>query len=1030
MLNKIIKLSLSNRFLIVVGAVIILISGIIVIPRQQVDVFPDLTAPTVVIMTESESMSAEDVERMVTFPIETAINGAMGVRRIRSISQTGFSVVTVEFDWGENLYTVRQIVSEKLAGISSSLPNGVGEPILAPQTSLMGEVMVIGLTSKDGRTSLQQLRTIADWTFRTRLMSVAGVANVAVTGGDIKEYNILLSPSLMKHYGVSVNEVLEACRNLNSDGNGGVIDYWGNEYVIRTLNRSADPEIIARNTIKISEKGHPITISDIADVKIGNRKPRIGDASINGKEAVRLSVTKQPGVSTVDLTERLDKIIEEIKTTLPEDIEIKNDIFRQEDFIKSSINNISRALWEGGILVIVILFLFLGNPRTTIISLLAIPISLIFAILSLKLLGMSLNTMSIGGLAIAVGSLVDDAIIDVENVYKRLRENTLIEDSSNRKKVLDIIFEASSEIRGSIWNATLIIIVTFTPLFFLSGMEGRMLIPLGISFIISLFASMIVAITLTPVLCSLLLTEKKQHRGTENESWISIKIKEYYRIILDKAISNSSIVIMISVILLLGSLATIPFLGNSFLPQFNEGSMTIEISAMPGISLDESSRIGNMAEKMIMEVPEVKVVSRKTGRSELDEHALGTNTSEMDVPFTIQSRSRKNVFTEMREKLSQIPGVAIEIGQPISHRIDMLLSGSQASIAIKVFGNSLPELFSIGNSIKDAIEDIPGLVDLKVEQLVERPEIHIIPNKIIAASYGIKEHELNDIIETTLLGRNVGQVFEDGKSFNIVARLDENSRSNLSDIKSIPISTIKGNIELSDIAEIKSCSGANSISRENVSRRIIVSANLNGEDIVGTMDKIKREINSKVNIPKDYHIEYGGQGESAKKASDTLLIASVVALFIVFILLYREFESFKLAGITMLNLPLSLIGAIYTVLLTGAVVSIPTIIGFISLFGIAARNGLLLISHYENLKNLPLSVRQLIIQGSCDRIIPIVMTALTSALALVPLAVNGDLPGNEIQSPMAVVILGGLITSTLLNLIVIPIIYYKLCNRK
>jgi len=1016
MLNRIIRFSLDNRFTVVTGALLILCIGIWQIPRLQIDVFPDLTAPTVVIMTESSSMSAEDVEQMVTFPIETAINGASGIRRVRSVSQTGFSVVTVEFDWGEDTYLARQIINERLSGIESVLPSGVAEPILAPQTSLMGEVMVIGLTS-DGNVSQRDLRTIADWTFRPRLLSLTGVANVAVTGGEIKEYKILLSPSRMTAYSVSTEEVLEACRNLNTDGSGGIIDNWGNEYNIRIMNRSNDPEQIGKNVVKLSENGVPITISNVADVIVGDKTPRIGDASVDAAPAVRLSVTKQPGISTLSLTEDIDRTVEDIKKTLPKGVTVRTDIFRQENFIMASVQNIFRSLIEGGILIIAILFLFLGNVRTAIISIIALPISLIITMLALHSMGMTMNTMSIGGMAIALGSLVDDAIIDVDNVYKRLQQN------HHKKKTLDVVYEASSEIRSSIWNATLIIIITFVPIFFLSGMEGRMLRPLGISFIISLFASMIVAITLTPVLGSFLLTSEKEKKETK----LSILIKDSYSKALAHILNHPRRVIISVVILLTGALLTFPFLGSSFLPQFNEGSMTVEVAALPGISLEKSIEIGTAAEKALMEIPEVDVVSRKTGRSELDEHALGTNTSEMDVPFTLGSRSRQEVFADARERLSAIPGVAVEVGQPISHRIDMLLSGSQTSIAIKVFGPSLTKLLSIGNQIKENIEDIPGLVDLKVEQQYERPEIHIKPIKELVSYYGIPENELSETIGTAMLGTPVGYVIDEGKKFDIIVRMQENHSKDISDIGSIPLHTQKGDITLSDIAEIVSSAGANSISRENISRKISVTANTSGDNIVGVLDEIKERVKENIKLPDGYHIEYGGQGESARHAKTTLLLTSLLAIILVYILLYKEFKSFKLTSIVLANMPLALIGAIYTVAFTDAVVSIPSVIGFISLLGIATRNGILLVSHYESLGEMPLKER--ILTGTVDRIIPILMTALSSALALIPLAINGDKPGNEIQSPMAAVILGGLFTSTLLNLILIPTIY-SLANKK
>lgn len=1020
MLNKIIHLSLHNRFIVIVMAVVLLGWGGYTASRMEVDVFPDLTAPTVVVMTEANAMPTEDVERLVTFPIETAINGATGVRRVRSNTATGFSVVTVEFDWGVNIYTARQIISEKLAGISSELPTGVSMPVLAPQSSLLGEVMVVGLTST-GATTLEELRTLADWTIRPRLLSTGGVAQVTVVGGDIKEYQIILNPRLMQQSGIALDEVIAATEAMNADGSGGVLDQYGNEYIIRAMVRTTDVDQIAQTVVKLSESGTPITLGDIAEVKIGSQSPKIGDASIKTVPAVRLSVTKQPGVSTIDLTDKLDATITDIIKVLPSDIDVTTDIFRQETFINSSIDNIKKALFEGGILVIVILMIFLGNWRTTVISLLAIPLSLLFSMIVLKLMGLSLNTMSLGGMAIAIGSLVDDAIIDVENVFKRLRENNLLA-KGDRKDSLTVIYDASVEIRSSIWSATLIIMVTFLPLFFLSGMEGRMLAPLGIAFIVSLFASMVVAITLTPVLGSFLLTKEKMLSKHENEVWIVRKIKFWYEKALGSALRHKKVVISIAGGLFIGAVGLFFTLGSNFLPPFNEGSMAINVAALPGISLAESKQIATLAERELMAIPEVVTVSRKTGRAELDEHALGTNTSEIDVPFVLADRSREEVFADVRERLGKINGIAFEIGQPISHRIDLLLSGTRSNIAIKVFGENLNELYKIGNEIKASLGGIEGLVDVNVEQQVERPELQIIPYKNQLSRHGITPAEFTETVEVALKGRSVSEVYEEGKKFDLVLKFDSLSRSSIEGIANITVDGANGKVPLSDIAEIRSFTGANSISRENVSRKLVVSGNVEGSDLSTIVNQIKERITENVKLPQGYHVEFGGQIESQQNASRTLLFTSLIAIVIVFLLLFREFKNFSLTSIVMLNLPLAIIGGIFTIFFTSGVVSIPSIIGFISLFGIATRNGILLITHFEQLSHLPLGER--IIVGAKDRINPIIMTALTSGLALIPLALGGSLPGNEIQSPMAIVILGGLFTSTLLNLFLIPVVYY------
>ena len=1032
MINKIIDISLRNRLAVIIVSVLLLIFGTYTASRMDVDVFPDLTAPTVVVMTEAQGIAAEEVERLVTFPVETALNGATDVRRVRSSSTTGFSVVTVEFDWGVDIYRARQIVAEKLSSVAQELPAGVAAPIMAPQSSLLGEVMVIGLTAET--TSMEELRTIADWNIRPRLLSTGGVAQVTVVGGDIKEYQITASPAMMRHYDVSLDELITATDGMNSDAAGGILDQYGNEYIIRGVIRTSDPDEIGRSVIKISDIGAPVMIADVATVGIGSKTPKMGDASINTKPAVRLSVTKQPSAGTISLTGRLDATLAEIALTFPTDVKMTTEIFRQSTFIESSINNIQRALIEGGILVIVILMLFLGNYRTTLISLTAIPLSLLCSMVVLDLLGLSLNTMSLGGMAIAIGSLVDDAIIDVENVFKRLRENHHLP-AAGQKPALQVVYAASVEIRSSIWGATLIIIVTFLPLFFLSGMEGRMLKPLGIAFIVSLFASMLVAITLTPVMSSYMLTSKKVLSKHDKDSWIVRKAKSGYERLLGWAMNRRKGVVAITAGLLVVAFVVMLTLGRNFLPPFNEGSMAIEVSAAPGISLEESRRIATLAELELMGIPEVVTVSRKTGRAELDEHALGTQTSEIDVPFVLKDRSRTEVFADVRERLSGIKGIVFEIGQPISHRIDLLLSGTRSNIAIKVFGENLNTLFDLGNQIKEAVEGVEGLVDVNVEQQIERPQLQIRPRRDVLARMGVTMPEFNELIETALAGKVVSSVYEQGRNFDLTLKFDSVSRSSIEGITDIFIdgSNSAGEsfkVPLGAVAEIVSGSGPNSISRENVSRKLVVSANVEGSDLRSVSDAVQRAIEDNIQLPGGYHVEYGGQAESEAAASRTLLFASLMALLVVFMLLYNEFRNLKITGIVLLNLPLSIIGGIFSIWITSGVMSIPAIIGFISLFGIATRNGILLVSRYQNLaaKGVPLYDR--IMTGSADRLSPILMTALTSGLALIPLALGGALPGNEIQSPMAIVILGGLLTSTLLNLLVVPVVYYLLNKKK
>lgn len=1025
MLNKIISYSLHNRLMVLVCAMLLLIGGIYTAYHTDVDVFPDLNAPTVVIMTEANGMAPEEVERLVTFPIETAVNGAMNVRRVRSSSTTGFSVVWVEFDWGTDIYKARQIVSEKLAIVGEELPQNVGKPTLGPQSSILGEILIIGMTSDT--TSLLDLRTIADWTIRPRLLSTGGVAQVAVLGGDIKEYQILLDPARMKHYGVGLDQVLAACRQMNQNANGGVLYEYDNEYIIRGVLSTNKAEEIAKGAVAMTSDNTPVLLENIATVKIGGKAPKLGLASEKGKPAVLVTVTKQPNTSTIDLTDKLDGIVADMQKNLPADVHISTDIFRQSRFIDSSINNVKESLFEGSFFVIIVLFLFLMNIRTTIISLIALPLSLLVSILALHYMGLTINTMSLGGMAIAIGSLVDDAIVDVENVYKRLRANRLLPVEQQRP-TLDVVFDASREVRMPILNSTLIIVVSFVPLFFLTGMEGRMLIPLGIAFIVALFASTVVALTLTPVLCSYLLDRKGQKPA--QDSWVARKLRIVYKQALTYAIKHKKGVLVSTFSVFLVALGLFFTLGRSFLPGFNEGSFTINVSTLPGISLEESDKIGKRAEELLMQVPEIQTVARKTGRAELDEHALGVNVSEIEAPFELQDRSREEVMNDVRQKLSSITGTNIEIGQPISHRIDAMLSGTEANIAIKLFGTDLNQLFMTGNQIKDAVNGIPGLVDLKVEQQIERPQLTITPKREILAKYGIPLPEFQEYINVMLGGEIVSQVYDDGKTFDLTVKTSEESRATMDDIRNLMIDAQGAKIPFSYVADIRSAAGPNTINRENVQRKIVISGNVSGRDLRGVVNDIQKAVNEKIQLPEGYHVEYGGQFESEQAASRTLLLTSLMSLLVIFLLIYNEFKDVRESGVVMLNLPLALIGGVFILCLTSGEISIPAIIGFISLFGIATRNGMLLISHYTQLRSEGMPLSDAVINGSLDRLNPILMTALSSALALIPLAINGDLPGNEIQSPMATVILGGLLSSTFLNGFIIPIIYLIMNKEK
>ena len=1024
MLNKIIQFSLNNRLVVLVGAVLLLIGGFYTAKNMEIDVFPDLNAPTVVIMTEANGMAPEEVERLVSFPIETAVNGATDVRRVRSSSTTGFSVVWVEFDWGTDIYKARQIVAEKLATLGESLPENIGQPTLGPQSSILGEIMIIGLTSDS--TSLLDLRTIADWTIRPRLLSTGGVAQVTVIGGDIKEYQILLDPGRMKHYGISLDEALEVTRNMNQNSSGGILYEYGNEYIVRGVMQSADAEEIGKAVIKKTGE-NPVLIRDIAEIKIGPKSPKLGVASERTKPAVLMTVTKQPNTNTIELTDKLDTSLAELQKNLPSDIKISTNIFRQEQFINNSIGNVEKSLYEGSIFVVIVLFLFLMNGRTTFISLLALPLSLLTSILVLKLMGLTINTMSLGGMAIAIGSLVDDAIIDVENVFRHLRENRQ-KPKEERLSTLTVIFEASKEVRMPILNSTLIIVASFIPLFFLSGMEGRMLVPLGIAFIVALFASTIVALTVTPVLCSYLLGKGKKDKE-EKEPLLVQKLKAAYEKSLRWALDHQKIVLGVTGALLLSAVIIFFTFGRNFLPAFNEGSLTVTLNTLPGISLEESDRIGRVAEEKLLSIPEVQTVGRKTGRAELDEHSLGVNTSEIETPFVLKDRSKDEMMDEIREKLNSIPGVSIEIGQPISHRIDHMLSGTKANIAIKLFGTDLNKLYTVGNEIKSSIEGIEGIADLNVEQQVERPQLKIVPKRELLAKYGISLPEFSEFIRVMLSGEVISQVYDNGKSFDLILKVEDEYKDQADKIRNLMIDADGKKIPFEYVADIISTSGPNTVNRENAQRKIVISANVSGRDLRSVVNDIREKVDNSVTLPEGYHIEYGGQFESEQAASQTLLIASIFAIMIIFLLLFNQFRSVTQSAVILLNLPLALIGGVYAILLTSGEVSIPAIIGFISLFGIATRNGILLMAHYNDLGDKGYSIEKSISQGSLDRLNPILMTALCSGLALIPLAVQGSLPGNEIQSPMAKVILGGLFSSTLLNMYIVPIIYRFLKQR-
>lgn len=1026
MLNNIITFSLKNRLLVLLCAALLTLGGAYIASDMEVDVFPDLTAPTVVVMTEAHGMAPEEVERLVSFPIETAVNGATNVRRVRSSSSAGFSIVWVEFEWGTDIFKARQIVSEKLITIGEGLPVGVGSPTLAPQSSIMGEILLIGLTSDS--TSQMDLRTIAEWTIRPALLATVGVSQVTTIGGDFKQYQILLNPSKMNFYKVSLAEIMETCNGMNNNATGGVMYEYSNEYIIRGLARTNDLSEMGKSVVKVIND-YPVKLEDVAEIAIG-AGPTLGYGSLNGKPAVILTVLKQPNTNTLVLTQKIDENIANLKKSLPAHININTHIFRQADFIESSINNVQKALIEGSFFVIIVLLVFLMNFRTTIISLVAIPISLLISIIALKLFGYNINTMSLGGMAIAIGVLVDDAIIVVDNAYKRIKLNAKHPHHA-RIGYTEVIFKATKEIMGSILNATLIIIVAFIPLFFLSGMEGRMLQPLGIAFIVSLFASLIVAVSLTPVLSSYLLTSPKMLARNEAGSPVVKWLGEKYENMLRHAMNAKKLILWGAGLMVVVAGFVFFTMGRSFLPEFAEGSLNIGTVSLPGISMDEANKIGAIVDKTLLSIPEMKTVTRRQGRAELDEHALGVNGAEIEATFTLDKRSREEFMLDVRKKMAGISGVNITVGQPLGHRIDHMLSGTRANIAIKLFGADLGKLFSIANQIKTNVEGIEGLVDISVEQQIDIPQLQIKPKRDMLAKYGITINQFTEFVDIAFAGEKVSEVFEGNRSFDLVVRYDAANRGSMDNIRNALIDTKDGKkVPLYYVADVVSASGPNTINRENVQRKIVVSANVAGRDLKSVVDDVKTKINQNVQLPEGYRVEYGGQFESAEKASQMLLITSLIAILIIFLLLFQEFKDTTLAAIILLNLPLALIGGVFSLYFTSGVVSIPAIIGFITLFGIATRNGILLISNYQTLQHEGHSLMDTIITGSRERLSPILMTALTAALALIPLALSGDVAGNEIQSPMAKVILGGLLTSTLLNIFIVPIVYYLVSRNK
>jgi len=1025
MLDAIIRGALRQRLIVLVSSLALLIAGIFVVRDMPVDIFPDLTAPTVTVMTEAHGMAPEEVERLVTLPVETAVNGATGVRRVRSSTAKGISIVWVEFEWGTDIFQARQIVNEKLQMVASSLPEDVPAPIMAPISSIMGEIMLVSVNSENH--SELEVRTAADWEIRRRLLAIPGVAQVIPIGGGKKQYQVRVDPEKLQQFNVTLDQVLFAVKASNKNFSGGFVREYSNEYTIRGIGRAYSIEDIEQSVV--TERGNqPILIGDVATVEIAAAE-KIGEASVDAEPAVIISIQKQPGANTLELTDKIDETLSEIEGSLPSGFSINTHLFRQADFIDLAIENVIEALRDGAILVIIILFLFLANFRTTLISLTAIPLALVASIFVLKFFDITINTMTLGGMAIAIGVIVDDAIIDVENVFKRLRENSKLPDAK-QKASIDVIFEASKEIRSSIINATLIIMIVFLPLFFLSGVEGRMLKPLGLAYIVSIGASLIIAMTVTPAMCYYLLRGEGV-KGKLEESWFTKKLKSGYENVLDFTLQFKKSILLGTLGLFIVAMIAVPFLGRSFLPEFNEGTLVISTVTIPGTSLDESNVMGTRIERILLDHPGIISTSRRTGRAELDEHAQGVNASEIDAKFEVPEGSTKEeMLNEIRADLSIVPGTNITIGQPIGHRIDHMLSGTRANIAVKIFGSDLYELRSKAEEVRAQMENVNGVVDLSVEQQQNVPQIQIKPDRRALARYGITIEDLSEMVDVAFAGEVVSQILEEDKMFDLTVSFDENHRGSMDKIKQARFNLESGAIiPLSELASIESKSGPNTISRENVQRKIVVSANVSGRDLRSTVDEIRTNVETNVSFPQGYFVEYGGQFESAAQATRTISLLSIISILGIYLLLYLEFGSLKTALLVMVNLPFALIGGIFTVMFTSGIVSIASLVGFITLFGIATRNGILMVSHYQQLLSEGKEFLEAIRQGSLERLNPILMTALTAGLALIPLAIAVGEPGNEIQSPMAQVILGGLISSTLLNMIVIPALFAQFSSE-
>jgi CzcA family heavy metal efflux pump len=1019
MFDAIIRFSLRNRLLVVAVAALITVYGAFVLTRLPVDVFPDLNRPTVTILTEAPGLSPEEVEAMVVYPIETAMNGATGVERVRSVSSPGLGMVFVEFGWETDIYIDRQIVAEKLQGIREALP-AEANPILGPITSIMGEIMLISV-SGDSITPME-LRTIADWTIKPRLLSIPGVAQVIAIGGDLKQYHVRVSPDKLRQNGVTLHEVEEAVKLSNANSTGGFLIQGYTEAVVRNLARIESLEDL-KATVVAFRDGQAITLDQVSDIGFGTPQKR-GSAGANGNPAVILSVKKQPGAGTIGLTRSVEAAIRDLKRSLPKGVEVNPDLFRQATFIDAAIRNVEHALRDGSILVVIVLFLFLLNFRTTFITLTAIPLSILVTILVFKFYGISINTMTLGGLAVAIGELVDDAIVDVENVFRRLKENR---HKANPEPFLEVIFKASSEVRNSIVFATLIVVLVFVPLFSLGGIEGRIFAPLGISYILSIMASLVVSLTVTPALCAYLLPKARFLEKEGDGALVRVLKDRTRRFLLEPSLKKPWVFLSAALLLLVLAVASIPFLGKEFLPPFNEGTATVNVLSPPGTSLPESDRIGAIAEKLLLKVPEVASTGRRTGRAEEDDHAEGVHYSEIDVDLKPGERSREEVLGDLRRNLEQIPGVAINIGQPISHRIDHLLSGIRAQVAVKLFGDDLAVLREKAEAIEAELKAIPGVVDLSIEKQVLVPQVAVKLNREELKRYGLKAGEVTELIRTALSGEAVSEVLEGQQRFSMVVLLDEESRSNTERIGELLVDLPSGDqIPLNMIAAIEPALGPNQVLRENARRRIVIQCNTSGRDLGSVVADIRKAVEEKVELPPGYFVEYGGQFESQRQASRTIAILGVFSILGMFLVLFMHFRSARLVGLIMLNIPFSLIGAVLALWLTTRTFSIGSLVGFVTLCGISARNGIMMVSHYLHLlrEEGETWTPGMILRGALERLVPVLMTALTAALALVPLILSPHEPGKEILYPVAVVIFGGLVSSTLMNMALMPALFW------